>query len=179
MNDQGDPEYTGRFVGWSLSFWGESKDPSKASLYALQNDGIFPIPPIESNWESNVESTSTYRSTAHAKPTALLPTSHGEAAGETSKPAFPQSRTTRFSQSTITSTAQASDADHAALHHMNALIYFGAIIAVGLSVGLLGLICRWRSRRRPRGDYEAIPAEALESGKASIDRPSKEVPHVI
>ncbi|KIJ27821.1 hypothetical protein M422DRAFT_270921 [Sphaerobolus stellatus SS14] len=82
--DQGTPNESGRFLGWTISLFGSSIDASAAVPYTLNavtpspGNPLPPVPP----------SVTQPGTKTHPKPTAHLPGQHGSKPGEADTPAF-------------------------------------------------------------------------------------------
>jgi len=88
ISDQKDPRHNGTFLGWNMALWGTAIDPSKAMRWEepVVDNALPPsdAPPRPVPNDSDVTST-----TQLAKPTDHLPTDHGQATGENTRPSFP------------------------------------------------------------------------------------------
>jgi len=173
VSDQSDPEFTGHFLGWSMTLWGESIDASKAKLFELP-DKIAPLPPHYTASSSIQATTKTI-----ARPTQGLPTDHATAEGENSKPAFPPQ-----DDAAIPSITPTVDEGYFTgitdLLRSNTWLFaaFGIVILFAICCGVF-LYRRAARRRRAGADYIAVPGEAtamssLERGNAAPGR-SKEL----
>ena len=81
VNDQGNAEQNGSFLGWSMNLWGECYDPQKAKRFELNvddDDGQYNVPP-----------SATDKTRVYPKPTNNLPSDHGAVPGEATGAAFP------------------------------------------------------------------------------------------
>jgi len=171
VNDQGNPDLTGNFLGWSLQLWGESIDHSKARLYDLPAATMsLPDPPHPS---STYHMPSSSKTKFLPKPTVYPPQEPSSAEGESHEATFPQGDVDTAAASPSTS----SSANESYFSHISELLksvrskwLFGAVAITILFAGGVGFfLWRRRIRRRTRGDYTAVPGDslgmsALESG---------------
>ena len=79
MFDRSHPKKTGNFYNWTLTLWGASIDPSKATPWKFPADSKEAHITLASEPKP---SASASVSTQHAKPTEHLPVDHGSAPGE-------------------------------------------------------------------------------------------------
>ena len=144
-----------------MSLFGSTVDASIVREYELPLfDKVLPsLPSLNS---PPVEHPSSSTSKVHPKPTDHLPGDHGEAEGEAHKPAFDDSHPT----GTMVPTA-----DEGWFSDMSALVsnqkwVFGAAGIVALFGILAGVfLCRRAARRRrPVGQYSALPGEDVALG---------------
>lgn len=164
VNDQGNPDNTGNFLGWSLMFWGESIDASKTKLYELPA-AIKPIPTHSPTATSAMEE-STSKTKVLTKPTNHLPGDHGTADGEAHKPSFPQQDAANPSTSTTV--------DEGYFTHITDLLkssrwLFGVMAVVIIFAGGIGFyFWRRRHRRKSTAEYAVVPGETM--GMSALER---------
>ncbi|KAF8913556.1 peptidase S8/S53 domain-containing protein [Mucidula mucida] len=150
--DQGNPEHTGKFLGWNMIFWGVASDASKAALFELPpEDTIFP--PHEDP-EPVIPTPSTTKS--YAKPTVPPETTIDGTATPTAPPT-----STSTSPANATSTPTMDEGWFSGMGNLvsNPKWFFGAIGAVAV-FGLGAGIFFWRRRRAARtrsSDYSSLP----------------------
>ncbi|TFK35484.1 peptidase S8/S53 domain-containing protein [Crucibulum laeve] len=83
--DQGEPAEEGYFLGWNMILWGTTIDSSKAKQYEVPLIEDV-LPPMEAPSSLVVPAPTVTKE--HGKPTDHLPSDHGTAEGENTKPAF-------------------------------------------------------------------------------------------
>lgn len=102
------------------------------------------------------------------KPTNHLPDDHGIAEGEAHKPTFPQDDAAAASPS-ISPTAAEGYFSHITDLLKSSTWLFGALAVTVLFAGGIGFFFwRRRVRRRPTGNYAAIPGDSL--GMSALER---------
>jgi kexin len=183
VSDQGTDGHSGSFIGWSLSLWGESIDPSQTQQFVVPVlDNVFPpLHPDEANAHPAASSSTAAAATStkqQSKPTAALPTSHGTDAGEADQPAFGGANGTSSAAPSATATGQPSADDEGYIAQLGSLVssqrwLFGAsavVLLFGLGVGIF--FWRRRAAARRRAQYAAVaggdevPMGGLEEGRA-------------
>lgn len=166
VNDQGNPDMTGNFLGWSMAFWGESIDPSKATPYQLP-DAIKPLPSQSDPASTTIPSTS--KTKVLTKPTNHLPSDHATAEGENHKPSFPQ-----HDDAANPSPSMTPSPDEGYFAHITDLLksstWLFAVLAVVVifASGIVFFFWRRSSRRRKGGSYAAVPGDSL--GMSALER---------
>ncbi|KAF8202344.1 peptidase S8/S53 domain-containing protein [Pholiota molesta] len=88
VSDQNDSEHKGSFLGWNMALWGTAMDPQKAKKF-VEPIVDNALPPSQSPPRPVINDPDAPSSTQHAKPTDHLPSDHGDATGDNTKPAFP------------------------------------------------------------------------------------------
>lgn len=156
-----------------MALWGSTTDPSKAKKFIepVVDNALPPNTDPDRPIVGNPDMTAT---TQHSKPTDLLPTDHGHAAGENSKPAFP----TQTGKPKPKPQQDDEDASDAWYSHMSSLVasqkwFFAALGAV--TVFLIGaLIYFWRRRvaRQQLAAYASLPADDIHMGSIGQTRPA-------
>lgn len=156
VTDQDDPESRGRFLGWSMALWGSAVDAAKAIKFeepVVDNA----LPAVDDPSRPTIDHPDATATTQHAKPTDHLPTDHGHATGENTKPAFP-SQTTKPGE---------DDPSEAWFDHMSGLAsaqkwFFGAIGAVVVFIiGAVVFFWRRRAARQKLAEYRSLAADDI------------------
>jgi kexin len=163
VSDQAKDTEEGRFLGWTMTFWGSTIDASKAKKFEVPLVDTL-LPPHPNPPTTTITPGATTK--VHAKPTDVLPPGHGTAEGEKHKPAFPTSSSQEDATQPTTSPQPSSTPtpDEGWFSDMSHLVsdrkwFFGAAGAA-LLFGLGSATYFWRRRvaRRARSDYTTIPA---------------------
>ncbi|KAI0064528.1 hypothetical protein BV25DRAFT_1836864 [Artomyces pyxidatus] len=167
VSDVGTEGHSGHFLGWSLSLFGSTVDPTIVKTYELSLLDTL-LPPLVQETPTTSDPTSTK---SHPKPTDHLPGDHGTAEGEASKPAFDNGDgkgDADVAQPTSTAVAPSATAsmtptpDEGWFTGMSNLVsdrkwFFGAaglVLLFGLGVGIFF----WRRAvRRRRAAYSTLP----------------------
>ena len=150
IKDQNDPAHKGEFLGWSLALWGSAIDPKNVTKF-VEPVKDNALPQVDDPDRPVIDDPDLTATTQHSKPTDLLPSDHGHAPGDNTKPAF--------------SDQEASDW----LSHMASVFhtqkwFFAALAAVTV-VGLGGLIYLWRrkmARQKQLASYSALAADDIQ-----------------
>lgn len=136
-----------------MNLWGECYDPHKAKKFELEvdDDGQHKLPP-----------SATEQTKVHAKPTDNLPSDHGEAPGETTKPSFPTKTDEDNSSNSAENTGMPDAPDEGTFNHIYDLLSdstwlvgaVGVVVLFGLGAGIFF----WLRRRRlqKRNAYSAL-----------------------
>ncbi|PSR77612.1 hypothetical protein PHLCEN_2v7802 [Hermanssonia centrifuga] len=174
VSDQGKEDQSGKFLGWTMTFWGSVIDPQQAKTYDVPVLEATLPPLYDNNDESPSTTTSTLEPTSskqYPKPTEHLPGDHGEAPGESDKPAFPGSGDTDATKP-VDDVELPADPSPSATHTptpdegwfsdlsnlmTNQVWFFVALGAVALFAALAGLFF-WRRSVRRRKNYTSLPA---------------------
>lgn len=173
VSDQGN-EHKGAFLGWEMSLWGSSIDPSKTThLEVAKLAAVFPpLHPDDADSHPAASSSIAQAATstkAFAHPTSALPDDHGLAEGEAHKPAFGSDAVTSTSTSSAKPSASASDptADEGWFSDMKSLSSSRRWLGGALAIALLFLagagIFFWRRRRQAqarRAQYAAVAGDS-------------------
>ncbi|KAG9011154.1 pheromone processing endoprotease [Tulasnella sp. JGI-2019a] len=171
VNDQGDPEKNGAFLGWTMSLWGSTIDASKASKYSLRphtpEDGLPNVTetdpaslPSSSASTASSTSTSIMASTTkqYTKPTDHLPTDHDIADGDSKTPTFPDHHN---STSSMIPTPDEGYFSHMSDLLANQTWLFGGVgIVVLFAIGVGVYFWRRRVIRR-KGEYSTVADDEL------------------
>ena len=186
-----DEDEGGKFLGWTMTFWGSAIDASKAKKLELvdRDDLAFPPPPSSEDEDEEDEedegSTSSLVATATripTKPTAHLPGDHGTAEGEADTPAFSSAaKDASASSPTATSTPTDQPApeetftpDEGWFSDLSKLMndqkwFFGAIGAVVLfGLSAAGFFI-WRRRKISRSQYTSLRGDDMAMGTIGRD----------
>jgi len=158
--DKQDPEHNGKFLGWSMSFWGSVIDPAKAKEYI--------VPHVENTLPPDHEAENPdlpVSTKVHPKPTDHLPGDHGQAEGEATKPAFPQHTSTSTSTTSTSTGTMVPTVDEGLTSQLSNLFgqrgwIFGAgavVILFGAGVGFFF----WRRAVRRRQNYTSLPSDEV------------------
>ncbi|KDQ61170.1 hypothetical protein JAAARDRAFT_124899 [Jaapia argillacea MUCL 33604] len=197
VSDQNIADQSGAFLGWGMTFWGSTIDPSKAILYDVElNDDLLPLPPAEEEAPPPPSSTIPAPSStkSHAKPTDHLPGDHGTAEGEADKPAFPGASgtptpvddSTSATGSPTPTSSMTPTPDEGWFPGMGKLIsnqkwFFGAVGVVAL-FGVSAAIFFWRRRTlRRRAQYSSLaagddlPMSGIQGGRSGAPPRTKEL----
>lgn len=168
VSDQVNEQQTGKFLGWTMTFWGSVIDPALAKLYDVPIlEGTLP-PLYPSEDETPVSSPSATTSKTIPKPTAHLPGDHGDAPGEANKPTFPGSNNSTDGKpaedeaipaNTPSSTPTPDEGWFSDLSTLMTsqtwfFVALGAVVLFGVGVGLFF----WRRSVRRRQNYTSLPA---------------------
>ncbi|KZV96157.1 hypothetical protein EXIGLDRAFT_609504 [Exidia glandulosa HHB12029] len=168
VSDQSSAEFTGRFLGWSMTLWGASIDPAIAKPWVLKNPHAKPE-------DASASVTATHTTTSifstktkqHPKPTDHLPDDHGHAEGEAHNPAFPQEADVKVTTSPAASSTPSGSStptpDEGYFSHMSDLLKSQTWLFMTLGgIGLFGFgaaIFFWRRRSRQmraRAEYNRV-----------------------
>lgn len=144
VKDQGKADSNGTFLGWNMMLWGSTIDPGKAMKYQVPLVDDL-LPPAAAPPRPVFATPAT--TVSHAKPTANLPTDHGEAPGENTKPAFTPvpTSTTSASPTTISGTPDVGWFSDMGNLVTNQKWFFGALGAVSVfGIGMAAFF--WRRR---------------------------------
>jgi kexin len=156
VSDQNSKNESGRFLGWSMIFWGSAIDSAKTEKYelALLDDTFPPVPEDDKEYEGDEDededpsetSSAPSATKSHSKPTAHLPGDHGDQEGENDKLAFP---------------GQEPTPDEGWFSDMADLVsgrkwFFGAVGAVAL-FGIGAGVFFWKRRQARMAEYASIP----------------------
>lgn len=165
-----------------MSLWGSAIDASQVKEYVLPL--VQNLLPTEHN-EQHEDHPAVTSSTAIAatstktrpKPTANLPSNHGSAAGEATKPAFTDIAEATTTASTSASASMTPTADEGWFSDMGNLVsdqkwFIGAVVIVVL-FGLGACAFFWRRRivQRRRAQYNTL-ATGDDLAMSSIERAS-------
>ncbi|KAH7923465.1 hypothetical protein BV22DRAFT_1036240 [Leucogyrophana mollusca] len=172
VSDQSEEGHSGNFLGWRLMFWGSTIDPSLAKNYLLPTKDRL-LPSVEETDTIDIPIPSSTKS--HPKPTAGLPADHGEAGGESSKPAFPpgQDDTKGSPSATMTPTPDEgwfSDMSNLVSNQKWFFAAVGAVVLFGIGAGVFF----WRrrvARRKSRYSSLADDDMAMNSVSRGARRP--------
>jgi len=168
VSDKGSATESGRFLGWTMSLWGSTIDPTKAREYTVplvENQ----LPPVVDP-EDEVISAQPSPTKILSKPT--LPPDHGSSIGEASKPAFGNpSSTTASPTATMTPTL-----DEGWVSQMSNLVsdqkwLFAAGGLVALFAIGAGIFFWRRAVKRRRANYSSLPAEDMALSSMRESRP--------
>ncbi|KDR81702.1 hypothetical protein GALMADRAFT_239833 [Galerina marginata CBS 339.88] len=163
VKDQNKEGSNGTFLGWNMVLWGSTIDPSQAIKYEvpLVNDLL---PPAEAPVRPIVLPASATTSKQHPRPTDHLPTDHGVATGEKTKPAFTSMAPTGTSSPTTSPATISGTPDFGWFSDMSSLVtgqkwFFvalGAVSLFGIGVGIFF----WRRRvARNASNYTSLNNE--------------------
>jgi kexin len=158
--DQDDPEQHGKFLGWNMAFWGSAIDPAKAVKFvepAVDNA----LPPADFPPRPVPNDPDVVSSTEYSKPTDHLPSDHGHATGENSRPAFPAPTGRPKPQQ------DEDEPSKAWYSHMASLVaaqkwFFAALGAVTVfAVGSIVYFWRRRVARQRLANYTSLAADDI------------------
>lgn len=168
VSDQEKESEEGKFLGWTMTFWGSVIDPAQAKTFEVPLlEGT--LPPLFPADDTPVSSPAPTTSKTIPKPTAHLPGDHGDAPGEANKPTFPGSNSTdakpvgdAASPSAAPSSSTTPTPDEGWFSDMSNLvtnqvwffIALGAVVLFGAGAGLFF----WRRSVRRRQNYTSLPA---------------------
>lgn len=138
-----------------MALWGSVIDPMKAKKFeepVVDNA----LPAVDDPSRPTIDHPDATASTVHAKPTDHLPSDHGHATGENTRPSFP-SQTTK----------PEDDASEAWYDHMAGLAsgqkwFFGAVgAAVVFIIGAVVFFWRRRAARQKLAEYRSLAADDI------------------
>jgi kexin len=168
VSDQQQEGRTGSFLGWSMTLWGSTIDPSQAKQYEVpivQN--LLPPEAHEDDHPVILSSTAVAATSTKTrpKPTAHLPGDHGDAEGDSSTPAF-----TNGAEDAAEATASSSmtpTPDEGWFSDMSSLAsnqkwFVGAVALVLVFAAAVGVFF-WRRRaaQRRRAQYSSVAGDDL------------------
>lgn len=188
VSDLGTEGHSGKFLGWSMTLWGSTIDPTKAQNFEvpLIEETLPPLFPSDNDQPADPTTTEPVTKTI-VKPTAHLPTDHVEAPGETHKPAFPGSNSTTPQDDEAAGNAEApsatstptadegwfSDMSNLMTNQVWFFIAAGAVLIFAAGAGLFF----WRRSVRRRQNYTSLPADevAMRNVDGRVSTRSKEL----
>ena len=151
-----------------MNLWGECYDPNKAKKFELE---------VDDEAQHELPPSATEKTKVHPKPTNNLPSDHGAAPGETTKPAFPATTEDDSLNSAAESTGMPDAPDEGTFNHIYDLLSdstwlvgaVGVVVLFGLGAGIFF----WLRRRRlqKRNAYSALSG-GDEVRMRSMDRDS-------
>ncbi|KAG9004986.1 pheromone processing endoprotease [Tulasnella sp. 427] len=172
VSDQGNDQYNGSFLGWTMNFWGSVIDPTKAILYSERPrpDEDLPDPIFEDEPSSSSTTTTTTTTVAasttkqYVKPTEHLPDDHDQADGESHNPAFPDHPATNGTSNPAASPSITITPDEGYFSHMGDLLSSSRWLYGGLAlIVLFGAgagVFFWRRRAR-RAEYQSVADDEM------------------
>ena len=156
--DQENPAHNGAFLGWNMALWGTAIDPSKAMKWeepVIDNA----LPPSNSPPRPVPNDSDGASTTQLAKPTDLLPTDHGHATGENTRPSFPNATGKPKPQQDDTSGGWVDDVSDMVSSQKWSFAALG-----GLSLVIVGAIVYfWRRRlaQQRLANYSSLAADDI------------------
>jgi kexin len=155
VSDQNAEGHSGAFLGWRMTFWGSTVDPTKTKTYTVPLIDTL-LPPLEPTNEHPPSSASTLKT--YPKPTANLPGDHGTAEGEKHKPAFSSGIASQPTGLTTPTPDEGWFPDMSNLLSGRKWV-FGALGIVG-AFGIAAAVFFWRRRMaRWRRGYSSLGTE--------------------